>query len=56
MERTKPRINPVLGICSFARAKAAREPTTSDRIVVEAATARLFAIILKNGWLSKIAT
>lgn len=48
-DKTKPRINDLYLIFSFAREKAAREPIIRDRMVVDAATMVLFRMILKNG-------
>lgn len=53
-DKTKPRINALYLILSFARPKPAREPIIMDRMVVDAATIALFMIILRNGWPLKI--
>ena len=49
-ERTKPRMNTLYRTLSFARPKEHTDPIIRERSVVEAATIRLFMIILKNGW------
>jgi hypothetical protein len=48
-DRTKARMSPFPLTFSFARANAAREPMTTERIVVEVATIKLFTMILRKG-------
>jgi hypothetical protein len=48
-DKTKARMSPLPFIFSFAMANAVREPMTSERMVVEVATIRLFAMILRKG-------
>ena len=49
-ERTKPRINALYRTLSFARPKEHNDPIIRERAVVDAATMRLFMMILKKGW------
>ena len=48
-ERAKPRINTLYRTLSFARPKEHNDPIIRERIVVDAATVKLFMIILKKG-------